>query len=594
MRCPLKTFSTAILTFALATASSAAVAISWNQPLTLASNVGTADPQVAIVAERFGANRGRLHVAFVGANAQNGTTVYYLRETGVGTSVFQPVKALSSQTAARTVTSPDIAIDGLGVAHVCWIETISANQAVVYARANDSAIDGPVQVSPVQQTSASSPAIAAVQLTGDFAPRAYIAYVGDDLSAESDSEVLVMGNSPSNPFTFEFPVNLTFDTIGGDTNVSFDLIRSLGGASAVQGSIVFERASNIYAIPLTGSSPSSIIFGLKEPVRLNPTGILAFQPSVTVQSVFDAANGWVGHVTYRGSESGLVGPRYLQFARLPNASDFNIEPGSGLPFSNAFTYPSTIVVPDTVVEARWDKPASIVFFDNTSSSLSAARNSGGISSLFGLLAVGGSNPKPITSFSNDVGTLNLSPLPSSEGPRLVANTPFSGTDRLRVVARQGSNLVLINEFPLPNPTPTPTATPSPTPTAVPSPTPTRTPSPTATATQVPTPTTTATATASASPTPSPTATFFPPTPSPTRTGTPSPTSSPTVSPTFTPSPSPTPLQSVTPTPDTVNAAEIIDTMLGLLPTPTAERFPRGDFNGDFVWDVADAITTIRD
>lgn len=565
--------------------------MSFNSPYVIEQGITSGDSEVSVFAERFGAGKGRLHLVYTATNTMGGKSVFYRRESTIGASDFAAPVRVSPLDNNTNISQPDIYTDQNGVAHICYIGPNASNQAVFYARVNGASLTGPVRASPDSTTVAAYPQIAAVKFAGRSLVQPFIAYVGNDPTfGQTDTEVVLLIANPSSTTTFDTVLKLTDDADSTESNLAFDLTQSLptGGSPAylIQGAVVFNRGNTLRAVLSETGSSTGIGFGAE---RTLVNDIVVQSPALVVQSVLGSANGFVGHVAYRVNPSEI---QYLQFARLPTGSDFQSERRSGFSFVSSPAYPSLTVVPDSTVDDRFQIPVTLCFYDNLGRVLNFARNTGGLSSNFGLPSTVGGTARPISSFT-DTGLVSFAEVSRFDGPKVVATTFTGGANRLRAAGLRGTDFVLITEQGLttPSPSPTPSVSPSPSPsasaTATHSPTATASLSPTASASPTPSPTG---ATATASPTPSPTI-IIPPTVSPTES--PSPTASPITSPTPTGISSPTPSQTaaptLSPTPDVVDRNEVIDTLLGFRPAPNPARLAQGDLNSDGFWDAADII-----
>ncbi|MCC6546347.1 hypothetical protein IT570_04185 [Candidatus Sumerlaeota bacterium] len=558
---------------------------------------------VQVFAERYGANMGRLHVIYRAVNTSGGTGVFYTKEGGVGTNSFS-APLLVSPLDNKTYTEPDISVDRNSVVHIVFVgknPTIPANDAVFYAKVSaGGALTAAQKITPDTVTIAFSPQVAAVQHSGRSNVQAHVAYVSNDIGGGIDSDVYLLTSDAININNFGTPLNLTSDSDLGEQNVTFDLVEGLnsGGGPTdylIQGALVYQRSNTLRAIMVTAATNQTIFFGA--PVQIVAS---AQDPALAVQSVFQSANGYVGHLAFRPVSGGGALINYIQFAQA--GGTIYQETQSSFPAATSVSHASITVEPYLVSErtgnnfinARFDKDVTVSYADQSSRSLNAARNSGGISSsIAGGLGIAGN--VPLTPFT-DTGFVSFFPSTFfSYGPKAVATTRVSGTDYIRVGGVLDNNVVLVQELGItPTPTATPTVSPSPssvttTVTATPthSPSPSSTSQPTASATATPSPTAAGSATPSASPTSSP---IIIPTAS--LTASPSPSVSPvfTISPTPSPSPSPSIGPTLTATPNIVTRTEIIDTLLGLRPAPSSARVAQHDTDANGFWDAGDVAS----
>ncbi len=574
-----------------------------NPPLTVKSAITSGYPDVSIFAERYGANRGRLHMVYVDSNAQGGRSIYYTRETDIGNNVFLTPVRISPLNNSNYV-DPDISVDRLGVAHICYAgpnldtPSIANDDAIYYARVGTSGAIAlsAIRVSPDTTTVASSPQIAAVKFRNTSLVQSFIAYVGND-PVGLDTDVYLLSSDSNSQNTFSTVGNVSNDTDSGENRIAFDLVESLPptpGSSdyLIQGAVVWEKNTQLYVSTTFNASSTDVSFRAQQSLLGN---VQADDPSLSIQSVNGAGNGYVGHLALRARDQAVPYLKYVQFAELPDAGTILKEERSSFSPVTQMTYPSITIEPydstdlsgSNFLTARFNKPVSISFYDAFTRTLNVARNTGGLGSSFDIQE---GTPRPISSFT-DTGFVSFNPSNfASEGPKVIATTRVNLVHRLRVAGQLNTDLVLVLETGYTTPTPSPTVSPSPTATGTVSPSATATPSPTAGPTATATATPTASISPTASATPSPTTIIVPtpsqtaspsPTPSPTSVGTPIPTPSPTPSPTLGPT--------LTPTPDVVNRTEILDTLLGYRPAPTSGRVAMGDSDGNGFWDIADVI-----
>jgi hypothetical protein len=591
-----KVIATALWVIASIALVSEAAAVSWNQPVVLRSSLtGLSDTESVLFAERTGSNVGRLHVVFIAPRTEGGFGVFYRRESSAGSSAFSSPIEVSSGVAGQ-FSQPDLFVDPLGNAHVVWraVTTNPARQHLWTAQISSggSQVGSPIRATPSDNGEAAFPQLVALRFTQNAPVRVIVAYVGRDTNTnQTDQEVLTVSRDIGQS-TYTAPFKLTDDTVSGIAALDFDMVESLppnSGSSnwVAQGALVFERESRIYAIMSIGASDSSVTFNTDGIIEI--TGSFVGQsPALRVQSVFGLATGYVCHLAFIGTENNLTQASYLQFGYLGESNAFAKSErftSFQLPTSFSASFPSITVEPDTVQNTRYQKRVAISYVDING--MQVSRNAGGLSSNFSLQVVSGETQQNISPFT-DSGTI-AGMTYTSRGPGSLDTSRFSTSYYLRLIGNTTTEVHLYNEFGLPAPTPTPTATtatPTPTPsgtTATPSLTPSGTPTATATVSPSPSPTT-GTPTASMSPTPQPT---FPPTQSPTPSPTPTPSLTP--SPIPTPSLSPTPLATPTPLPDFVDFNEVLDTLLGVLGSPSAERFADGDANNDGIWDCSDML-----
>ncbi|MEO8376089.1 MAG: hypothetical protein ABI579_00325 [Candidatus Sumerlaeota bacterium] len=579
----------------------ASPAITFQTPPLVVAGTTFQDEQV--FAERYGVNRGRLHIVYRALNTSGGNGIWYTHETGVGNNVFtSPI--LVSALDNKTYTEPDIAVDRNSTAHIVFIgknPTVPANDSVFYCKVSSGgSLTTAAKITPDTVTVAFSPQVAAVQFSGRSQVQPHVSYICNDLNGGFDTDIYLQYGDPINTTTFTLPLALTADTETGEQNLTFDLVEGLnsGGGSSdylVQGGWVYERNNSLYAIMITGGSTTS--FNFSAPLSVVATAQL---PSLAVQSVFRGGNGYVGHLAYRSTSSGSPQVQYTQFAISGGA--IVQETQSSLPAATTISYPSVTVEPYLATEltgtnfvtARFDKDVTVSYADQSSKSLNAARNSGGIGATIAS-ALGIANNVPLSPFT-DTGFATLAPsILFSFGPKTVATTRINTTDYVRVGGVLDNNVVLVQE--LGSPTPTATATPTV------SVSPSVSPVASATASVSPSPSSTAGLTLTATPSLSPTSvTTVTPSLSPTATPIIFPTASLTASPTasasatpspFTtasPSPSPTVGATFTPLPNDVTQLEIIDKLLGFPPVQTAQRVAQHDSDGNGFWDAADVAS----
>ncbi|MCC7392981.1 hypothetical protein IT571_11565 [Candidatus Sumerlaeota bacterium] len=562
----------------------------------------TTQTQAKVFAERYGANIGRVHIVYLAQNTSGGTGVFYTRETGVGNNVFT-TPLLVSPLDNKTYNEPAISVDRYGTAHIVFIgdnPTNAANDSVFYGKVSSGgALTAAQKITPDSVVVAFSPQVAAVQYRGRSVVQPHVAYISNDIGGGIDTDVYLLTADPLNPSNFGTPLNLSADTNSSEQNLTFDLVEGLNSGSGptdynIQGALVYERSNTLQAIMVSSASSTSIGFAAVQQLISN-----AQAPALCVQSVFQSPNGYVGHLAFRPTQvAGEV--NYMQFARDGSGTIAQEVLSSFTPATVA-TAPSVTVEPylpseltgTNFINARFDKDVSISYADQGSRSENAARNSGGISSSIAT-ALGIVANVPLTPFT-DTGFASFFPSTFfSSGETVIATTRINSVDYIRICGVLGNNVVLLQEIGVPTPTVTPTPTVSPTASVTPSATPSISPSPSAqptstAGTATPTASPTSAATATASPSPSPTPIILPTaslTASPT--ATPPPTASPFVTPT--PSPSHTAGPTLTATPNNVTRVEIIDTLLGFRPAPSASRVAQHDVDANGFWDAGDVAS----
>jgi hypothetical protein len=556
-----------------------ASAITLTGPVVVDAGAGLSDTQPAVAVDPSGSNAGRLHVVYLSIRPDASIGVAYRRESAPGSNVFGAPVLINASGAPGVITAPAIAVDAAGDAHVVWVRTANNIQHLWYSRVSGTTASNPVQITPSANRLANWPRIAALRFASGGPTRLVVAYVGNDLLVTpSDTEVQVISSVVGG--AWGSPVNLTRDTASGEQNLDMSLVESIasGGAIVPQGAIVYEQAGSIFGLFVESATSTAINFGTP---RLIASGG-ASAPTVATQSVAGSVPFMVAHVAYRRSEGGSTLVGYTQAALLPTGS-YTTARVDTLPLSNFPAWPSILVEPATTVAERFDKPVTVSWFDRTTRSLTAARNTGGLSADFGLT---GTTRPPSPFF--DTGTLPVSSGFATDSPRVMARTVIGGVPRVRLAATEDNRLVLFGESAFPQPTPSPTPSPSPSPSA----SPTASVSPSATPTTGPSPTPSPSATPSASP--SPLTTLPPPTVSPSFSATPSPSISPTISstpsvsvtPSRTPTPSPSRTPTATPSPCVVTRAVMVRVLLA---RPFLCPGAQLDLNGDGVVDIADLV-----